>query len=696
MHLSRQRYVIAAFASIAVAFVLLAIVGGARAYSPVPFWDLWGYVGFVRQIADGHYVAWWNQHNEHRIVFARLLFWMDFKLFNGTLMSLIVANYLLSAVIFLTFLMILKSAFPQQEVKHLRTILACIVCIFTFSWVQSENFTWGFQVQYFSAQLFPLLSFYLIFRSHTAEKNGNVLYCAACLLGVASLGTMANGVLALPLMFVISMALRIPRAKVMVLGILAVLCVCVYFNGYGAPPTHSSLIDSLLNSPMDFFRFILLFMGGPAYSMTNNGSRLVTQIVGLSIIGSAAYFAYKAVREPEQNALQIVLIIFIVYVGGTAFGAAGGRLKMGLDAALSSRYMTPALMVWSVMLILYAMKFKNALIENRSWQLALGAVPLLLLPPQLEALRSHEAENFERSVAALALEMGIHDQKQIGKIFPFTEWLLEMVEEPVKRGYSIFGSPLIKDVATKMGKVIPFVAGDACTGSLDQATPVEGDPDYVQIQGWLFDQNSKMIPQSIWFLDGKGKQIGYALTGGSRSDVADAADKGADKSGFKGYLRADSRYKQIVMQGNSPACKLDVLPAPYILEKIEFGSGKPFVLSSAIVGSHDWTGSDFAHSSLNGYRVFGSYIRSDLDKGTIALFMKRGESIYYRSGPISGRQYVTIVGKENHFLNKLPLATDWIVLDFTNPELPETFKITLTDDGDRWGEWSAVGLKEIP
>jgi hypothetical protein len=56
----------------------LAVAGVCRAYSPVPFSDMWdGYLHFFMQVSDGDSGAWWRQHNEHRIVLARLLFWIN-------------------------------------------------------------------------------------------------------------------------------------------------------------------------------------------------------------------------------------------------------------------------------------------------------------------------------------------------------------------------------------------------------------------------------------------------------------------------------------------------------------------------------------------------------------------------------------------------------------------------------------------
>lgn len=41
----------------------------------------------------------------------------------------------------------------------------------------------------------------------------------------------------------------------------------------------------------------------------------------------------------------------------------------------------------------------------------------------------------------------------------------------------------------------------------------------------------------------------------------------------------------------------------------------------------------------------------------------------------------------------LPIAAEWVALDFSQDQLPQSFTVKLSDDGDAWGEWSAIALK---
>jgi hypothetical protein len=90
--------------------------------------------------------------------------------------------------------------------------------------------------------------------------------------------------------------------------------------------------------------------------------------------------------------------------------------------------------------------------------------------------------------------------------------------------------------------------------------------------------------------------------------------------------------------------------------------------------------------------VVGSFINSDSDVGSIVLQMQRGDRLFYRSGPTEGRQVVEVTNNTN-LSTVLPVATEWVELEFSSDLLPDSFEVKFSDNGDGWGEWSAIGLK---
>jgi hypothetical protein len=96
MQIGKKEKLIVLFWFFCIAYISLAVIGGIRNYSPVPHMDMWdGFLGFFIQPSANEFGAWWAQHNEHRIVLARLLFWIDQSLFSGAAIFLVTANYAL-------------------------------------------------------------------------------------------------------------------------------------------------------------------------------------------------------------------------------------------------------------------------------------------------------------------------------------------------------------------------------------------------------------------------------------------------------------------------------------------------------------------------------------------------------------------------------------------------------------------------
>jgi hypothetical protein len=683
------------FGFTALIFGVLAIAGGVRGYSAVPFWDMWdGYLGFYVKVSDGDWSAWWAQHNEHRILLARLLFWLDISWFNGAGWFLLLINYLLLAAACYVF----WNAWREQAQSQ-NTFIAFFLLAWLCSWSQNNNLTWGFQSQFILAQLLPLAAFFLLHRSTAATDRGNLYFALATLCGVLAAGSMANGVLALPLMTAFALLAHMGWRRCLSLAVFSSGMLWLYFGDYHAPANHGSLFQAFRENPSGVFHYVSLYVGGPFYYLfgQGEGAKYIAAAAGIFLIASSAAFAWRTVPHARTATLPLALLTFILYIGGTALGTAGGRLMFGVEQALASRYMTPALMVWAALIVLYAPSFASlgARFHNKLWIPFLLLV-LLMLPQQLKALVNQQDMLFERKVAALALELGIKDQPQINNIFPFTDWALSLSEAPVARNLSIFGMSPIKDtkelINNEVSNAVPTLR--PCQGTLDEIQPIEGDTRYLRVRGWFFDPSTNSVPEQIQIVDERGLIRGSALTGQSRHDVESAFSRSHRYSGFKGYALANTQGNKIAFVDPQTGCRIDVY-MPVSLFAIRSVPPSPEAASVSINdvrSDNEWAGSDFERSIVQGMSVLGSFVHSDADTGDVVLKMKRGNKLFYRSGPTMGRQTIEI-SQLKQVATVLPAARDWIQLDFSNELLPESFDVKLSDNGAGWGEWSAIAVK---
>jgi len=342
---------------LSLAIIALAVAGGVLNYSPVPFWDMWnGTLQFVMNFNDGDRWSLWSQHNEHRIVLARLLFLLDENIFGGTGVFLIVMNYvlvLIAASIYWGVLVILNR---QHVSGPVIAMAALFLTAILFLWTQENNLTWGFQSQFFLAQLLPLSALLLLSLSSLNPNQSTLWFCIACILGTLSVGTMANGLLALPLLAVLALLLRMRIWRIAALLVLSVAYFWFYFLDYTRPPGHGSILTSFLERPLDTVLFTFSYLGSPVYEPVGGGLRggIAAGLLGILFVLLSGIAAAIILPRASSDPVRTALIVFIVFIGGTALATAGGRVDFGLVAAVASRYTTPSLMAWAALICIFS------------------------------------------------------------------------------------------------------------------------------------------------------------------------------------------------------------------------------------------------------------------------------------------------------------------------------------------------------
>lgn len=553
----RDQIVVGLFWMIVTSFLVLSFIAAVKNYSPVPQSDMWyGYLHFFTRISNGEISAWWSQHNEHRILLSRALFWIDIVMFNGQLIFLFVVNYLLAAAIALFFFFYTKDVLRKDD-GIAKSIIGSLIVILSFSRIQKENFDWAFQSQFFLAQLLPLISFYLVYKSQQLKKRGIILFFLACITGILSVFAMGNGIATLPLITLLALLVGF-RWLTILPAILSVAGVMFYFHGYHQPNGHGSISDAAINHPLDLVQYFFAYLGGPFHHALH--SRIFAQISGLIFVGNFLFFGYRICKNSElRSPVNLALMTFISYILITAFATAGGRSLFGIDHALSSGYTTPTMMGWTALLILYAPEISHGFKKYfYRYSFALLLIPALCLPKQLNALDSKVDELFERKISTIALELRIHDEKQLAQTTSSADLGLEMSAFPVEKNISIFNNRMIRDVRQLIGTKEEIKSTGECLGEVEEVTKIEDDKRFVRIKGWMFDDKVKVSPKIIHVLNKDGQIVGYALSGQIRKDAKKKHGKKAEKSGFRGYLLTPFADKNIELRSIKSGCHLKV------------------------------------------------------------------------------------------------------------------------------------------
>jgi len=257
----------------------------------------------------------------------------------------------------------------------------------------------------------------------------------------------------------------------------------------------------------------------------------------------------------------MVLVAFCGYIIVSGALTASGRLDVGVESAETiSRYRTPPFMAWAALLILCLSYFDRELISRPYLLSGLISLPLLLLPVQLQARRANKYGDFELVVAALALEMGVHDRRQIQtNLYPRMEQVFAAAQDAREHNWSIFGNDAIRDVEKTLGTSPPRESMPACLGAVESRMAIADELRFVKVEGWVYAPQENRVPEGVSILDGTGRVVGHAVAGKYRPDFG-TQTRGHLHAGFEGYVLTESGNAPLLLMASGPGCELVVSP----------------------------------------------------------------------------------------------------------------------------------------
>lgn len=559
-------YLLALLASWVVATTIFGVI---RNYSAVPFWDMWnGYLDFYLRSAEEGWSVWWSQHNEHRLVLAKGLFWVDLSIFRGSTVFLFLLNLVFPTLILFLFARYMQELAPGERTV-LRQPLFYLLAVFSFSWIQEQNFTWAFQSQFFLAYLVPFLAFYLLARAWQGGHLSTYYWMAALCAGMLSSVTMANGLLVLPIFVVLSVVMRRGVREIALQAAAAVLVFFTYFHGYESVPWHVPWSVAIANNPWGVVEYFLSYLGAPVWVLSGEISSIPAMLAGIVLIGTSLWLALPLLRGHSVPPQEAALLGFILFFGGTALSTALGRADLGhgLFEFLPSRYQTPALMAWAaLLLVLYG---RHGFLRGSGWVAGAVAVPLALLfaVQQTHALRYPE-HLVVRSAAMLTIPVGVVDHEYARRVFFDVERFQQLANAALEADVSVARLPEIQHARAWLGEAIQS-SQNPCNGFVDEvvalplASPADGHLDGqpvlqqdrgYRVSGWIYAPDAGRVPKRVVVLDGGNRVIGVGLSGIERPDVADVFGAGARRAGFIAYARSSVNLKDWSLAGMEPNC----------------------------------------------------------------------------------------------------------------------------------------------
>src|SRR5215471_3530958 len=305
----------------------------------VIFWDEWGVVRLLDRWYTGSwtFADLWAQHNEHRIVFPRVLLialWHWTHL--DTRAGMWAAWVMLCCLAVVLYFLISPSAADHKSALCWFMPISWLV----FNWRQWENLLWGFQIGFALMLLCVVCAIYLLTRSAGLDRS----YWLAMLSAVVGSFTLANGLLIWPIGLLQILGQHyLSRARgtqqlwgqTGVWSLAGLVVYTLYFRGYHKPGLHPSWFF-FLQHPLTAIQYFLIYWGSPLIGVI--GGLDTTQVAGglLLAIGGCTMAILLCGQPLPRAALPYLSFVLFALLSGAMLVIA--RAGFGLEQAASSRY----------------------------------------------------------------------------------------------------------------------------------------------------------------------------------------------------------------------------------------------------------------------------------------------------------------------------------------------------------------------
>jgi len=564
-------------AEIALAFAHIVYVQ-ITSFHPLPHLDEWRTLILFSRVEQNP-DAWsllFAPHAEHRPLLPRLVFLLDEKLAHGTgAFSLVVIDCLaLALAAICSFLLIGRAGRNAREQLAAPYVLALCIAALLLSGHQMANFVRGFQATVFVLYLFAMLSFAafaMALQAATMRRSQSILLLSlSCFFAVCASFSMANGLIVLPVLFIMACDRRrdLPAGTIPIIGIVSVATLVAYLTAPGSIIGVLGRTDYKLtpDRTVELANFVLAFLGGPWVSIAP-GSAIVIGLVTL-LLSMVALIKYRRCDHPCPY--ELVSVGLITLALGSAIAAALARLRFGIEAATESRYSTTVLVLYAALLVSFWPRVPAeaaSATSNRPSAVSTRALAMLVAGTIAFTAASHWKLPYDfsefanrKADAEVAYVANVQDALAFRHVAP--EPQLEVAWQA--RGYalrhklSVFSTIPAQSMNRPLIDI--FTAADGrCTGHLDEIERIVAGPDGgFRIAGWAWDTNSRSVPRAVLLVeDGIVKGIGRFIT--SRPDVVAALPEVLDvKNGFIGYVpRGVAKVTAYVLNRNqTSACRI--------------------------------------------------------------------------------------------------------------------------------------------
>lgn len=366
----------------------------ALATVDLPLWDSWELVPLLRKDAAGA-VGWadiWAQHNQHRLVFPRLVL-LGLARASGWSVGWEIAFQVAQAS--LAFLALARAAraflAPLDPSPGGAADLALpALSLLVFSQTQWENWVCGWQIQIWMSTAAATAGLLLL----TWPSSGPRRLAAAVALGVVATYSFGTGTLFWPVGFVALLGTRTPERPVLprlaAFSLAALATLGAYALGFERSPDPGGRIGAAWDVPtllLCFFKYL-----GAAVVSRDQGGAVAVGALALALLAALPWLLVRRRGVPLAHVVPFVATGTLAVLAGAlvSLGRAGFGSKMGME----SRYVTLSTPLWCSLVVLLLALVRAPAPDRRLARLAALVLALVLASATQSALR--EARELRR------------------------------------------------------------------------------------------------------------------------------------------------------------------------------------------------------------------------------------------------------------------------------------------------------------
>lgn len=525
--------------AIAVAMLVASTIAAViRSYTPVPKWDSWGEIIWLKNYYSGqwHVSDLWRQQLEPRPLFPRIFFLIDWFLFGGKNIFLLSSMLFLQAGHAWIFIHDVRR-WPGFSGEVRLTVGAVVAALF-LSGAQLEYLSWPYGILVILALYAGTISIrsLIVYAEQTRLRTATG-WLGVC-IGSAIVATysFSSGILLWPVLFLTAASLRLRQGILLLIAGFAGAVSLLYFTGYHLVSGYTSTLQAL-QEPVHVLAYVCAYLALPLSRINHD----VGVAVGFVVLIGVIWETYQMFRRPALPRLIRLDISVMIFITTGAFAIPLARMTLTPpEAAL--RYATPVCIFWACALpvLMTEARFlweRTEIGTVATLTAAITCLVVVILPLHLDqsAFVVHVRQTLRDSETALMAN--VPAKEELSRLFPDPILLSELSGVLRDHQKSLFAAPPL-GMGEPLRSHYRIVASDRCSGIWESTTMIENSGSSGEsASGWAWDSARNQPPKMILIADDSGIIRGLGQFTRNRQDVAVALRNSTMKSsGWFGFV----------------------------------------------------------------------------------------------------------------------------------------------------------------